>query len=171
MTPHTFLPLVTSVQQTHFTVFHGIEWQSISQATYCIQLLPSQTNIFPCASNAKSGNRKGNRKPVQSGAKKQSCCAPNGSKSYASNRRHEESVNRSWDWCLQSKHVIAPHKSAALRCDTCHSLFHGECLGDDHLTLTKFVDVAHITGWVCAAWHNVQLYTISSKCCLLGNVV
>jgi hypothetical protein len=44
---------------------------------------------------------------------------------------------------------------ATLCCDTCHDLFHGECLGFDSQTLQQFANIVHITGWVCLACREI----------------
>ena len=43
---------------------------------------------------------------------------------------------------------IAAERPAKLRCDTCHNLFHGECLGYDSQILQQFGNIVHITGCV-----------------------
>jgi predicted metal-binding protein len=103
---------------------------------------------FPRASNAKGGNRKGGRKPVHAGA---------GAKSNVDVHQLDQCAMHPapGTGACEASECIAPDKSAALRCDTCQGLFHGECLGISHQTLAKFAEIIHITGWVCVNCREV----------------
>jgi hypothetical protein len=104
---------------------------------------------FPNVSDTESGNRKGNRKPVQSGAKSKADAHQTDQNAIRPAPGMENSfIDFGTGACRANEY------KAALRCNTCQGLFYGECLDTDHQTLTKCANILYTTGWVCAACPN-----------------
>jgi hypothetical protein len=116
---------------------------------------------FPSSSSAKSGRGKAAKKPAQA-AGARSKTLPHSSEDVASKREQFELPKG----ICHAPLCIGSDKPAAISCDTCHGLFHCECIGLDSQMLHQFCSLVHIIGWVCAPCRDIvrtQLNLLQSQ--------
>ena len=124
---------------------------------------------FPSTLYAKSGNRRGNKKHAQLGAKSKEDAHQNVRNAMRTATSTKHPLIEFGTGACRACNCIAPDKSAQLRCDTCQGVYHGECLGIDQQILVRFADIVHVTGWVCLTCRNFvrdQLNVLHSGQCL-----
>lgn len=115
---------------------------------------------FPSSSSAKSGRGKAAKKPAQAGARSKTL--PHSSEDVTSKLDQPEQPKV----ICHAATCIVSDKPAAISCDTCHGLFHCECIGLDSQMLHQFCSLAHVLGWVCMPCRDIvrsQLNLLQSQ--------
>jgi hypothetical protein len=121
---------------------------------------------FPSTSSSKGGNRKGTgtKKLAQAGAR---CKAA--SQTPESNALPTPSQNLNKEFIKGACKVTncsASDKSPVICCDTCHCVYHTECLGFDSQSLVPVMCVVNVIGWVCLTCRDIvrsRLETLQMK--------